>query len=250
MGDGGEDKKDKGTVIFRPGPPKGAEAKGMRLAGCVVFVLSAAMVYAGAVVWFAYRGRSEADARVRGIQSLALTSFGARTEGGAVEGVLPPDAGRAGADMRSILEERLKRLKGKSFSCSAGTASSWEPLKPDPRGGFTAVPPGTRVLDLHDLATCHALRAMHGVDNFLRVLATFSLDNRGRHAVVVRLEVAVFAKDASAIWTDIFTETQDIPIVPAGDPRHSDASMFAFRTAMFRAADRLAAAFDPEEKGK
>lgn len=250
MGDGGEEKKGKGTVIFRPGPPQGAEPKAMRLAGCVGFALTAAALYAGTVVWLAHRGRAAADARVRAIPSLALTSFGARTEGGPVDGVVPPDPARAGADMRSILEERLKRLTGKTFSCSTGTASVWEPLKADARAGFTAVPPGTRVLDLHDPPTCHALRAMHGVDNFLRVLATFSLENRGRHAVVVRLEASVFAKNAAAVWTDVVTETQEIPILPAGDPRHADASMFAFRTAMFRAADRLAEAFDPEEKKK
>ncbi len=250
MGDGGGEKKDKGTVIYRPATPSGAEPKGMRLAGCFAFVLTAAVAYAGAVAWFAHRGRAESDTRVRQIETLALASFGARTEGGAVGGHMPPDAVRAGADMRSILEERLKRLSGKSFTCAVGSASMWEPLKADARPGFAAVPPGTRVLDMHDAATCHALRAMHGVDHFLRVLATFSLENTGRKAVVVRLEASVFAKDATVTWTDVFTETLEFRDLPASDPGHANASIFAFRTAMFRAADRLAAALEPVEKPK
>ena len=246
MGDGEEAKKGSGTVLYRPVPPKTGEPRGMRVAGCAFFLLTAAAAYAGAVLWLAHRGRAEADARVRKIPSLALASFGACSESVAGAPLAPTDPASAGADMRSILEERLKRLKGKSFGCAVASASTWESLKAEARPGLIAVPPGTRVLDLHDPATCVALRAMHGTDHFLRVLATFSVEIRVRPAIVVRLEASVFAKDAQLVWTDIFTEANEWTALPPGVPGHYDPRIVALRVAMFRAADRLGSALESE----
>jgi hypothetical protein len=241
MAEGAETKKRGGTVIYRPAPPKTEEPRGMRLAGSAGFFLTAALAYSGVVVWLAHRGRAEADERVRKVPSLALASFGARNEASAGSPALPAFPASAGAEMRSILEERLKRLKGKSFGCSVANAAAWEALKAEDRPGFVAVPPGTRVLDLHDPPTCVALRAMHGTEHFLRVLATFSDSTGGAAAAAVRLEVSVFAKDARLVWTDIFTEAQ--PWADAGGP---DARMMALRSAMFRAADSLGAALETD----
>ncbi|KAF0239899.1 MAG: hypothetical protein FD180_5131 [Planctomycetota bacterium] len=250
MGDVEGTKKSGGKVIFRPMPPKPGEPRGMRVAGCAAFLLTAAAAYAGAVVWLAHRGRAEADERVRKIPSLALASFGASSE--ALPGMLlaPPDPARAGAEMRSILEERLKRLKGKSFGCAVASAAAWEPLKAEERAGFAAVPPGTRVLDLHDPSTCVALRAMHGTEHFLRVLSTFSFNTHARPLAVVRLEASVFAKDAQLVWTDIFTESQEWTAPPADAPGRPDPQMNALRAAMFRAADHLGAALESEREAK
>ncbi|MEK7468227.1 MAG: hypothetical protein AAB074_12505 [Planctomycetota bacterium] len=250
MADGEESKQGRSTVIYRPAPPKADGPRGMRLAGCAGVLLTAAAAYAGAVVWLAHRGRGEADQRVRKIPALALASFGARSESLPGSPHVPPDAGSAGAELRSILEERLKRLKGKSFGCAVAPASAWEPLKAEDRPGLIPVPPGTRVLDLHDPATCIALRAMHGTEHFLRVIATFSLEVRARPAIVVRLEASVFGKDAQLVWTDIVTEAQEWTEPAPGVPGHADPRMIALRTAMFRAADRLGAALESEGETK
>ncbi|MCC6737713.1 MAG: hypothetical protein IT452_01600 [Planctomycetia bacterium] len=250
MGTEPAQKKDRATVIFRPAPQREPASAGARLAGCALFLILAATLYAGAVAWLAHRERAQSEWRVRTIPSVALASFGARSEMRPGAPVGSVDAAIAGSEMRSILEERLKRLKGKSFSGTVATASTWEPLKADPKEGFVAVPPTTRVVDLHDPATCIALRAMHGTDFFLRVYAIFSDEVRKGPATVVRLEVSVFGKDARLVWTDIVTEAEEIGPWPAEASARDSIRMLKLRTAMFRAADRLGAALEYEGDAK
>lgn len=246
MGTEPAQRKDRATVIFRPAPPREPVSAGARLAGCAFFLLAAAALYAGSVAWLAHRERAASDERVRTIPSIALASFGAKSEMRPGAPVGSVDAALAGAEMRSILEERLKRLSGKPFSGAVATASTWEPLKADSRGGFLAVPPTTRVVDLHDPATCIALRAMHGTDYFLRVYAIFSDEMRTGPATVVRLEVSVFGKDARLVWSDIVTEAEEIGPWPTEATARDSIRMLRLRSAMFRAADRLGAALEYE----
>ncbi|MCE9581138.1 MAG: hypothetical protein K8T20_01345 [Planctomycetes bacterium] len=235
-------KPERSTVIYRPATPKPPGRQGMRALWYLGFLLCAGAAYAGTIAWFAHRERTESDERVRALRGFALASFGARNEVVPGSGVALPDASRLGGELRALLEIRLRGLKGKSFDCSVPAPSAYEPLKADPRREFVAVPAGTRVLDLHDAATCIALRAMHGTDNLLRVLATFSVRPGPRPVLAIRIEASVFGKDARLIWTRIFTETEAFDAPPAD--QRADPLLMAFRVASFRATDSVAAALE------
>jgi hypothetical protein len=217
---------ERGTALIRPAAPKPEEPRGSRALGCIAVLLGSAVLYAGGVAWLAH-------------------SFGARNEGGTGDFLLLPEAGKSGSEVRAMLEERLRRLKGKSFGCAVAPAGAWEPLKPLDRGDFIAVPPGTRVLDLHDASTCVALRAIHGTEFYLSVLASFSIESKDGPAVVVRLEAAIHGKNARLAWTDVFTERQGWDeSARTSDPRLPDPLMMALRAAAFRAVDRVGDALE------